>query len=82
METKTFWKRIKNLSSERKVTQEVVAEAVGMPFDSFMVCRSKGSFPPLDNTIKLCRYFDVSVQYLICGEDADFSTKIKEAQVS
>ena len=82
MRTKDFWKRVKLLSKEKRVTQQMVAEATGIPVSTFKNWMCRETIPPLDYTVVLSRYFGVSIDYLVYGNEAKVSVKIKEAQVS
>jgi len=73
MDIKPFWDRIKSLAKEKRVTQEVVAKAIGMPLNTFKKWMSTGTIPSLDYTIELSRYFGVSLQYLVYGKEMDVS---------
>ena len=80
MDRKAFWKRIKRLAKEKNITQETVANAIGMPLNTFKHWMSRELIPTLDYTVELSEYFGVSIHYLVYGMEADLSAKVREAQ--
>ena len=69
MDTHAFWRRVKSLAIEKDVTQKAVAQAIGIPLNTLKKWMSKTTIPPLDYTIELSGYFDVSIEYLVFGQD-------------
>jgi len=80
MNTKAFWKRIKQLAREKNITQQDLAAAIGMPLNTLKHWMSTETVPSLDYTVELSLYFGVSIHYLVHGKEADMSGKIRETQ--
>ena len=72
-----FWHRVKVRIKEKSVTQDVAARAIGLTPNKFRVWMSKGMIPPLSYAYKLSRYLDISLEYLISGEDIAGTSQIK-----
>jgi transcriptional regulator with XRE-family HTH domain len=69
MDAEAYWKRIKLLCKEKRVTQETVAKAVGIPLSTFKNWMSKGIIPPFDYTVEFSRYFGMSMEYFVYGKE-------------
>lgn len=64
METK-FPERLKELRQQKGVSQREIAKAVGVSQTGFLRWEQGKNQPTLENLMELCKYFDVSVDYLI-----------------
>ena len=84
MSIKLFWNRVKNLMKEKKVSQQILAEAAGTSYSTLKRWMSKGIIPPLDVTINLKKYFGVSFDYLIDGieTESDVVSQLKDVILS
>ena len=58
-------KRLKELRTEKKLSQKALAEIIETNNSSICVWECGRSEPSLDAVIKLCRFFDVSADYLL-----------------
>lgn len=68
-------KNIKRLREERKLTQEQVAEELGVSFQAVSSWERDEYKPDTDNLIKLAEMLDVSVSALIEEKHKAFKTK-------
>lgn len=77
-----FAERLERLIKEKKLTQIAVADAVGIRRPTISDWKKNGSYPTADVAIKIAKILNVSVEYLITGEDrnplADENKELKE----
>lgn len=66
---------IKSLREERKLTQEQVAEALGVTFQAVSSWERDEYRPDLDKLIRLAEVFDVSISSIVEGKKKTFKTK-------
>jgi transcriptional regulator with XRE-family HTH domain len=64
---KSFWKRIDQLRNGN--TMHWLSEECGLNKYTLQTTKSRGSIPKLDTVEKLARMFDVSVGWLMAGEE-------------
>jgi transcriptional regulator with XRE-family HTH domain len=57
--------RIKELRSEMKITQTVLAQALGVTQDSISLWEKGKRIPDTQYIIGLCRFFEVSADFLL-----------------
>ena len=67
---KTFHEKIKELRTERGLTQKQVAEHIGLTKNALGNYEAGIREPSLDILRKLCDLFDVSADYLIGRTDS------------
>ena len=60
-----FGMKLKALRQERGVTQKEQAEAMGLATATISSYETGGNYPSADVLIRLCRYFQVSSDYLL-----------------
>lgn len=60
-----FNNRLRNLRLEKELTQKQVAEAIGLTRNAIVNYESGIREPSIETIILLCKYFDVSADYLI-----------------
>ncbi|MBR2968181.1 MAG: helix-turn-helix transcriptional regulator [Clostridia bacterium] len=63
-----FRQRIYSLRKEKKYTQRLVAEHLGIKQPSYIRYEKGESEPTLANLVKIAELFDVSVDYLLGRE--------------
>lgn len=68
--TMTFQDRLHRLRRERGLSQEGLAEIVGVTRQAVQKWESGASRPDMDNLTALARYFGVSLDYLITGTES------------
>ncbi|MDY4676990.1 MAG: helix-turn-helix transcriptional regulator [Candidatus Borkfalkiaceae bacterium] len=61
----TFGKRLRELRTERKLSQQELAKIIGTNNSSICDWERGRSEPGLEALVKLCQFFDVSSDYLI-----------------
>ena len=64
----TLGKRIRKLRTERKVSQELLAEHMDVSRQAVSKWENGTSSPDTNNLIRLAEFFDVSVEYLATGK--------------
>jgi transcriptional regulator with XRE-family HTH domain len=76
MDIDLFWKRVKNLAKNMRITQAEIAVKCGIPYDTFRGWIAKNLIPPLEDAYNISRCLDVSLEYLILGRGKELSGKI------
>ena len=86
MRMSKFGSKIKQLRIQKGITQEQLAQAVGLKHRTMIARYEQGVcvHVPYDNIVKLANYFDVSVDELIGNEEHDemnaaYLTKLVDA---
>lgn len=65
-------KRIRELREKHGLTQDMLAEILSVG-PNVVGCYERGEYGPSKQTMfRLCKYFGVSVDYLLDGKEADF----------
>ncbi len=64
-----FSTRLKELRLKNKVSQKQIAESVGISESLYQYYEYNKREPTISNFIKLCDYFHVSADYLLCRSD-------------
>ena len=70
-----FGNNIRLLREERKLTQENVAEALGVSFQAVSSWERDEYKPDVDNLLRLANLFEVSVSTIVEKTDSSFETK-------
>lgn len=73
----TIGERIYELRRQHYVSQEELADIMQVSRQSVSKWETDQSYPELDKIAKLAKYFDVSTDYLITGEDRSNTEKDK-----
>lgn len=60
-----FGMKLRALRQEKKITQKQLAEALGLVTASISSYETGGNYPSAEIIIKLCRFFNVSADYLL-----------------
>ena len=66
----TFQERLYQLRRERGLSQEALAEVVGVTRQAVQKWESGASRPDMDNLAALADYFDVTLDYLVLGRES------------
>ena len=65
-----FWNQFTKLCNERNIKPNPLGRELG--FSSGVVTKWKqGSYPNTETLMKLAKYFDVSIDYLVFGEETE-----------
>ena len=75
----TIAKIIKEERTLRKMTQDELAKVLGVTQDSISLWEKGKRIPDTIYIIELCKYFDISADYLLCLKDIDGS-KIEQSE--
>lgn len=79
MDANTFWSNVKPLIKSKKITQQVLADDIGISFNTLQSWITKDRLPDVVSAFKIARALGVSVEYLVTGEDSNpYKTKIEE----
>ena len=64
-------KNLKELRNQKKISQQQLADIIGISQQSINKYENHGVEPDIDTLIKLAKYFNTSVDYLIGNTDID-----------
>ncbi len=65
----TFFERLQDLLDSRNLSQKQLAESINVRQNTISDWKNKGNLPQGETAIKLAQYFNVSLDYLLTGED-------------
>ena len=74
-EISVVYERIKNLCKEKGVTQIEMCNTCGMNIQSHRGRITRNIAPDVFDTVKIAQFLNVSVEYLITGEEKDIYKK-------
>lgn len=66
--TETFNDRLEKLLKERNLQKKDLADAIGISANGISTWKATGTIPRADIAIKIARYLNVSVEFLVLGE--------------
>lgn len=78
MSAKSFWNRVKSLIKNKKVTQEMTARVCRIPLNTWRGWNSKNIVPGVEDCIKIAKYLNVSLDFLIKGKEHDSHAEVAE----
>lgn len=64
-----FCERIRQLRSERKLTQKQIAEELNIGYRAYQCYELKQRYPDFQGLLAIADYFDVSLDYLVGRSD-------------
>ena len=70
-----FSERLEDLLKKEGKTKVEVANFAGITTQTFYDWKKKGAVPNADTAVKIAKYLDTSVEYLITGEDENSLSK-------
>lgn len=79
MEQYSIGDRLRDLRTSKGVNQDQAAESCGISRIALARYETGARIPRAEIVTKLADYYGVSVDYLLCREDATANTDIKEA---
>ena len=71
LNVEAFWERLTQISKSRNKTQIAFCADLGFDLQQFRNKKSVGSFPTLEQLVKLSNYFGVSINYMLTGASTD-----------
>lgn len=79
-----FFETVKELAKKKNMTIEMMIQSIeGLSFNSlntYNSMRKARNLPRADDVLRIAKFFGVSVEYLVTGEEPDNSEKIKQAK--
>ena len=66
-----FWLRVKGLLSEKKFTQEMLANKAGIDFNNLKQQIFHKRMPTADIAVSISKVLGTSVEYLVTGSDTN-----------
>ena len=69
----SFGHRLRRLRTNRKLVQDQVGEALGVGGESVSRYELDLTWPPVEKVFKLAKFFDVSINYLLLGDEVDIA---------
>lgn len=73
LDTKKFGERIRALRESRDLSQPELAKATGLSRDKIKSYESGTAYPRVPGLYALADYFEVSIEWLLTGEEGRFS---------
>ncbi len=74
MENNVFKKRIKKLRNNKNLSMDALAEALNTKKSTISMWENNGVIPREEMLIKLSKFFNVSIDYLLGNEDMEGKT--------
>ena len=68
----TIGENLKNLRKEKGLSFRKLAKQVGISHNILAVYERNESTPSLENALKICKFFNVPLEYLLLGEKSNF----------
>ena len=78
LNVEAFWERLTQISKSRNKTQIAFCADLGFDLQQFRNKKSMGSFPTLEQLVKLSNYFGVPLNYMLTGETMDETESLEE----
>lgn len=78
MDANTFWSNVKPLIKSKKITQQVLADDIGISFNTLQSWITKDRLPDVVSAFKIAQALGVSVEYLVTGKETDGKKQILE----
>lgn len=67
--TTSFWDRVNSLIKERKMTQESLAEAADVKYQTLRNWSAREIFPQAPEAVRIANALRVSVEFLVTGNE-------------
>lgn len=64
-----YGKRLRMARMARKLTQQYVADSLGMTVNAYQKYEQSERFPSLDTLVKLADLFNVPTDWILCRDD-------------
>jgi len=64
-----FTERLKELRAKKGISQRDIAKEIGISQNSYCLWEQGKTQPDLEKLIKLCQFFDVTVDYIVGYSD-------------
>ena len=71
LNVEAFWERLKQICKTRNVTQVSRCSELGIDLQQFRNKKSLGTYPTIEQLVKLSNYFGVSINYMLTGASSD-----------
>lgn len=76
----TITERLFQLMKEKKITQNQLAEILNTKQATISSWKRRGTTPPLEYALDICKCLDISIGYLLTGEEAEEEHYTKDEQ--
>lgn len=73
--------RIDSILKKRNIKRKAVADAVGISLQPFTSWANRGSIPGADIAYQIAKYLDVSLEWLLTGEESNPDTKLPPPEI-
>ena len=75
-----FFETVKELAKKKNMTIDMMIQSIeGLSFNSlntYNSMRKAGNLPRADDVLRIAKFFDVSMEYLVTGEEPDNHSRI------
>ena len=67
-----FWEIVGKLIDDNNISQTQLSEAIGKEKSQVNKWIKRGTIPPADAAVKIAKYFNTTVEYLVTGIDSRY----------
>ncbi|MBR3672334.1 MAG: helix-turn-helix transcriptional regulator [Spirochaetia bacterium] len=68
-----FWERVENLIEQKGINKKTLAAEAGIDSSNISKGLKSGSSPSADTAVKIAKYLNTTVEYLVTGIDSQLS---------
>lgn len=74
-----FWERVENLIEQKGINKKTLAAEAGIDSSNISKGLKSGGSPSADTAVRIAKFLDTSVEYLVTGNDSQLSeSRIKQ----
>lgn len=74
-----FWERVENLIEQKGINKKTLAAEAGIDSSNISKGLKSGGSPSVDTAVRIAKFLDTSVEYLVTGNDSQLSeSRIKQ----
>jgi transcriptional regulator with XRE-family HTH domain len=74
-----FWERVENLIEQKGINKKTLAAEAGIDSSNISKGLKSGGSPSADTAVRIAKFLDTSVEYLVTGNDAKSAPADSEA---
>ena len=68
-----FWERVENLLDQKGINKKTLASEAGIDSSNISKGLKSGGSPSADTAVKIAKFLDTTVEYLVTGADSRLS---------
>ena len=66
-----FYDRVKELAKQHNITVKSLVENCGINYDSYNSCKRYNNLPRSEESVRIAKALNTSVEYLVTGKEPD-----------